>query len=81
MAGGATPEESPDGRCSHCLRPVPAELGVENSMGEILCGGCYFVLWGPKARSKSSAVTEKNRPESRRDEPGKPIWMPGPTGL
>ena len=49
MAGGATPEETPDGRCTHCKRPVRADLGVENSMGDVLCGACYSVL-GPKER-------------------------------
>jgi hypothetical protein len=81
MAGGATTEDTPDGRCSHCLRPVPADLGVENSAGEVLCGACYFVLWGPKAKSSSGPLTEARRPQPRRDERGKPIWIPGPTGL
>ena len=81
MAAGDTSEETPDGRCSHCLRAVPADLGVENSAGDILCGACYFVLWEPKARSKSSRATEASRPMTRRDERGMPIWMPGPTGF
>jgi hypothetical protein len=33
-----------DGRCSHCQRTVRADLGVENSAGEILCGACFKVL-------------------------------------
>ena len=79
--GSATPEATPDSRCSHCLRPVPADLGVENSAGDVLCGACYFVLWGPKAKSRSARRVEARRPQTRRDERGRPIWMPGPTGL
>ncbi len=50
-------------------------------MGDVLCGGCYFVLWGPKGKSRSSATVEAKRPQKRRDERGRPIWIPGPTGL
>jgi hypothetical protein len=75
--GGATSEDVPDGRCTHCLRAVPADLGYENSVGEVLCGPCYFVLWGPRARSRSNAETEAKRLASRRDEKGRPIWVPG----
>ena len=42
--GGANTEETADGRCSHCQRPVRADLGVENSIGEVLCGACFQVL-------------------------------------
>lgn len=45
MANGvANTEETADGRCSHCQRPVRADLGVENSIGDILCGACFTVL-------------------------------------
>ncbi len=74
-------EASEEDLCSHCLSVVPEDLGVENSLGDVLCGACYFVLWGPKAISRSSRVTKTTRPRSRRAHHGAPIWMPGPTSL
>ena len=43
-SGGVKSEETADGRCSHCQRTVRADLGVENSAGDILCGACFKVL-------------------------------------
>ncbi len=54
MAGGATTEETPDGRCSHCQRAVRADLGVENSAGDVLCGACFQVLGGRAPRRTAS---------------------------
>ena len=28
----------------HCQRAVRADLGVENSAGDVLCGACFEVL-------------------------------------
>ena len=43
-SGGVTSEGTAAGRCSHCQRTVRADLGVENSAGDILCGACFKVL-------------------------------------
>lgn len=51
--GGANTEArgnaEDDEICSHCLRVVPPDLGVENSVGDILCGACYAVLFKAKS--------------------------------
>lgn len=54
-------------------------MGFTSPTGDLLCGPCYFALWGPKERRMSSE-TERHRPESRRPKRGRPIWIPGPTG-
>ena len=50
--GGVTSEGTADGRCSHCQRTVRADLGVENSAGDILCGACFTVL-GSRAPNRT----------------------------
>ena len=43
-AQSANSEGTADGRCLHCQRAVRADLGVENSAGDVLCGACFEVL-------------------------------------
>lgn len=77
----ATGEEEPrDEVCSHCLQAVAADLGVENSLGEVLCGSCYFALWGPRAKTRLRTLSEALRPQPRRPQSARPIWIPGPAG-
>ena len=45
------------GQCTHCKRPVPPDLGVENSHGEVLCGPCYLVLFKRRTRPVSGEAT------------------------
>ena len=73
-------EAEEEARCEHCLRAVPDELGFENHRGDVLCGPCYFVLWGPKGQRAMSAESDRRRPGTRRSLPGRTIWIPGPTG-
>jgi len=66
--------------CAQCLSELPDRLGYSTPTDEVLCGPCYFALWGPKGHRELTKRSEERRPESRRPRPGKPIWLPGPSG-
>lgn len=67
-------------RCVQCLQVVDEERGYESPRGDLLCGSCYFALWGPRGASRFSRETEARRPRSTAPPKGRPIWLPGPTG-
>jgi hypothetical protein len=68
-------------RCAQCLSVIEADdLSYETPRDEILCGPCYFALWGPKGHRVLAGRSERRRPRSRRPERGPSIWIPGPTG-
>jgi hypothetical protein len=66
--------------CAQCLTVVEEHLGYETPRGEILCGPCYFALWGPNGHRALPKPTEEHRPVSLRPRRGRTIWIPGPTG-
>lgn len=65
--------------CAQCLAPVGERLGYETPSEEILCGPCYFALWGPRGRHTLSARSQELRPVTRRPRL-RGAWQPGPTG-
>ncbi|UJA21117.1 hypothetical protein HJD18_13445 [Thermoleophilia bacterium SCSIO 60948] len=65
--------------CAQCLAPVGDRLGYETPSEEILCGPCYFALWGPRGRNALSERARERRPASRRPRLGS-VRQPGPTG-
>ncbi len=68
-------------QCAQCMAEVEERLGFEAGRGggEILCGPCYFGLWGPAGKDDLSRAGEEKRPTSRRPK-RKSVWIPGPTG-
>lgn len=56
------------------------DLGFETPQGDVLCGPCYFTLWGPRGAKDVDPGNEGRRPESRRPETIGPFWTPGPLG-
>ena len=42
--------------CAQCLSEVFTS-GHETPTGEILCGPCYFALWGPRANGAGSPTS------------------------
>ncbi len=67
-------------RCGQCLAEIEENLGYETTRGDLLCGPCYFALWGPRGAHAVSRATDTQRPSSTRPKRGRPIWMPGPSG-
>jgi len=62
------------------MGPMGDDLGFESPQGEILCGPCYFTLWGPRAAQRLDPMSEDRRPGSRRPDTIGPFWTPGPLG-
>jgi hypothetical protein len=45
-------------RCSQCRHEVTDHRGYESPDGAVLCGSCYFALWGPSGAAEISRAVE-----------------------
>jgi len=66
--------------CAQCLAVVDDRLSYETPREEILCGPCYFALWGPHGLKVLPDDAEKRRPRARRPKRERSVWIPRPTG-
>jgi len=50
--------------CAQCLTVVDERLSYETPRGEILCGPCYFALWGPRDRVGRDGPAGRDGPDN-----------------
>ncbi len=58
------------GNCAQCLHAIEERLGFESPLGETLCGGCYFAIWGVDGAAEISRSLELLQPSD--PEPARP---------
>jgi hypothetical protein len=49
-------------RCPNCSADLGDRRGLETPTGEILCGSCYFAIWGMSGAAEIAQAAEALAP-------------------